>query len=416
MNYQVFNLRILFLTQILPYPPNAGPRIKTWNVLRFLIQKGHQVTLLSYIRPEEVQHLHVLEKMLHQVYIVPIRRSRIRDGYYLLSSFISGRPFLVERDRTQEMLALVQDLIRTGNFDVVQADQLTMAQFALDGVRKIPGETRPKLLFDAHNATWMILERMLRTAPFYLKPLVNLELKKIKKYEGDLVRLFDHTLAVTEIDRQALLQVTGEVESQKLSVTPIAVDTNDLFAVDLPRDSLEILTLGTLHYPPNADGIRWFLRDVFPLVRLQVPRARLTIIGKNPPVDFFDLAKPYGQDVKITGYVDDLVPFIKSSALMVVPVLAGGGMRVRILEALSRGIPVVTTPVGLEGIDAVDQRDVLVADSPEAFAAGVIALLQDPDARIRLSMNGRKLAESRYDWKIALQQMDWLYQTKGYEV
>ena len=416
MNYQVINLRILFLTQILPYPPNAGPRIKTWNVLRYLVQKGHQVTLISFIRPEEARHLQVLEKMLHKVHPVPIRRSRIRDGFHLLSSIFSGRPFLVERDRSQEMLRLVKDLIQTCEFDVIQADQLTMAQFALAGVQRLPDNIRPTLLFDAHNATWMILERMLRTAPFYLKPVVNLELKKIKKYEGDLVRLFDHTLAVTEIDRQAFLQVTGESESQKLSVTPIAVDTNDLFPVDLTQDSLEILTLGTLHYPPNADGIRWFLREVYPLVRLKVPRATLTIIGKNPPADFFDLAKPYGPDVKITGYVEDLLPFIKPAALMVVPVLAGGGMRVRILEALSRGIPVVTTPVGLEGIDAVNQRDVLVADSAEAFAAEVIKLLQDTGARIKLSKNGRKLAESRYDWKIALQKMDRLYETKGIQV
>jgi glycosyltransferase involved in cell wall biosynthesis len=130
------------------------------------------------------------------------------------------------------------------------------------------------------------------------------------------------------------------------------------------------MTMGTLHYPPNADGIRWFAKDVFPLVRQQVPQVTLTIVGKNPPPDFLHLQEQYPGVITVTGYVPDLTPFMEKAAIMVVAVRAGGGMRVRILEAFARGLPVVTTTVGLEGIEARPGEDVLVAISVDFAGRG----------------------------------------------
>jgi glycosyltransferase involved in cell wall biosynthesis len=174
-------------------------------------------------------------------------------------------------------------------------------------------------------------------------------------------------------------------------------------------NSLNLVTLGTLHYPPNADGIRWFLGQVYPAVRHAVPGVSLTIIGKNPPADFRQAAEADGS-IRVTGYVDDLTPYLEQAALMVVPLRAGGGMRVRILEAFARGMPVVTSPVGLEGIEARPGEEVLVADSPEAFAGEVVRLLQDRELRERLAVRGRALAEVRYDWQVVLKAMAEVYQ------
>jgi glycosyltransferase involved in cell wall biosynthesis len=174
--------------------------------------------------------------------------------------------------------------------------------------------------------------------------------------------------------------------------------------------SQNIVTLGTLHYPPNADGIRWFLNEVYPLVLQDNPHAFLTIIGKNPPQDFLEAAERHSGRVKVTGYVPDLVPYFKKAALMVVPVRAGGGMRVRILEAFSWGMPVVTTTIGVEGISAVAGRDLLVEDTPEGFAAAVVRLLRDPQLQSNLSLQCRKLAEEKYDWQRALSPLGKIYQ------
>jgi glycosyltransferase involved in cell wall biosynthesis len=435
-------MNVLFLTQIIPYPPDAGPKVKTWHVLRYLNGRGHKVILASFMRPEEEPFVPALREVCAAVHTVPIRRSRLDDVGFWLRSHLTGRPFLIERDDLAAMRALVARLLAEGlqageEIDVIHADQLTMTQFALPPhAAALPGprsrladhpartvETNgsgalrswPRVIFDAHNAVWTIVERMRQNAPAPLRPVAALEAQRIKRYEGQIIHSFDHTLAVTEPDRQALLQAAvayskdAAVPSSRISVVPIAVDTITLAPATRRPGSLNIFTLGTLHYPPNADGIRWFLQEVFPLVQKQTPGASLTIVGKNPPQDFLHAAALHPEAVQVTGYVPDLAPYIEQAALMVVPVRAGGGMRVRILEGFARGIPVVTTTVGLEGIDAQPGEEVLLADTPADFAREVVRLLHDQGLQAHLSSSGRRLAEVRYDWQVVLKQMDEVY-------
>jgi glycosyltransferase involved in cell wall biosynthesis len=168
--------------------------------------------------------------------------------------------------------------------------------------------------------------------------------------------------------------------------------------------------MGTLYYPPNADGIRWFIQEVFPLIRRVLPGVKLTVVGKNPPKDFLRFAEESQGSIVTTGYVPDLDPYFAESKIMVIPVRAGGGMRVRILEAFARAMPVVTTTVGLEGIQAQPGKDVLVADNPDDFADSVIHLLNDKALQDQLSINGRHLVERKYDWQITLKDMEKVYQ------
>ena len=207
-------MRILFLTQIVPYPPTAGPKIKTWHVLRQLASRGHEVILASFLRPEEEEFLPSLHEVCSQVHPVPIRRSRLVDGVSWLRSQFSGRPFLVERDDLPGMRALVSRLSNDQAFDAIHADQVTMAQFALSQDRQ--DGTRPLRVFDAHNATWTIVERMRQTLPAhlsFLRPLFSLEARRVKNYEGMIVKAFDHTLAVTEVDCRYLLEAVRFYEN-----------------------------------------------------------------------------------------------------------------------------------------------------------------------------------------------------------
>jgi glycosyltransferase involved in cell wall biosynthesis len=356
-----------------------------------------------------------------------------------LRSHLTGRPFLVERDDLPAMRALVDRLLSAQEIDAIHADQLTMAQFALPapfsrslasrqaisgGYDGRASRRTPLLVFDAHNATWSLVERMLGTLPGWraaFRPILGMEARRVKRYEGMIVGTFDHTLAVTTIDERGLTEafleykVTGNKAARPpdsrlpITVIPIAVDTGQRQPIHRQANSTNILTLGTLHYPPNADGIRWFAREVFPRVRQEAPTATLTIVGKNPPADFVQMAEHSPQTTRVTGYVPDLVPFLEEAALVVVPVRAGSGMRVRILEMFAHAMPVVTTAVGLEGIDAVHNKEVLVADSPEDFAAAVVRLLNDRALQTELAANGRRLAEERYDWKVALGKLADIY-------
>lgn len=403
-------MHILFLTQILPYPPSSGPKVKTWHVLRYLAQSGHKITLASFVRPEELPYIEDVKRICSAVHAIPVHRSRVRDAYYFLRSQFTGRPFLVERDDLPEMRSLVNRIVTSEDVDVIHADQLTMTQFGFP--LRIKSAKKPVLIFDAHNAVWTITERMKQNAPFYFKIPLTLETRRIKHYEGRIVTDFDSTLAVTEPDRLALLDAVhgnGSHGALPITVIPIAVDTHTISPVPRAEDSLNILTMGTLYYPPNADGIRWFFEKVFPLIRQKVPAATLTIVGKNPPKDFLRLAADSASGIITTGFVPELDPYFADSALTVVPVRAGGGMRVRILEAFARAMPVVTTTVGLEGIDARPGEDVLVADTAEDFADSVVNLFQNKTLQQQLSLNGRRLVEEKYDWQVVLGELDRIY-------
>ena len=421
-------MHILFLTQIIPYPPDAGPKVKTWHVLRYLASKGYRVTLASFVRPEEEKHVAAIREVCQEVYTVPMHRSKVMDISYWIRSHFSGRPFLIERDDLAEMRDLVKQITKQGAVDVIHADQLTMTQFALPGYAPNRGfsddkkngsgvdyKKEPYLVFDAHNAVWTIVERMRHNAPWYLKPIASKEEQRVKRYEGMIISKFNHTLAVTEPDRKSLGEAMNFFTKgagdfmNSITVVPIAVDTQKLQPVRRMPGSQNIVTLGTLHYPPNADGIRWFAQEVFPLILKEKPDTTLTILGKNPPADFYQLQNKYPQKVEVTGYVDDLTPYLEKAALMVIPVRAGGGMRVRILEAFARGMPVVTTTVGVEGIKARPGEEILVEDDPAGFAQAASNLLDDEALGASLAEKGRSLAESHYDWQVVLKKMDHIY-------
>jgi polysaccharide biosynthesis protein PslH len=431
-------MNILFLTQIIPYPPDAGPKVKTWHVLRYLASLGHKIYLVSFLRPEEKPYVRALKEICEEVHTVPITRSRLADVRYWMRSHITKRPFLIERDDLPMMSAAVKEILARTQIDAIHADQLTMVQFALprEAPRPAAYEIRalnskfkktgtngkhisriwPITIFDAHNAVWTILDRMRQNAPFILKPVAAIEAQRIKRYEGMILQNFDHTLAVTEQDCSALLEAAKlsvpliPGKEPRVKVIPIAVDTGIIQPVERNPVSMNIVTLGTLHYPPNADGIRWFINQVFPLIQERIPEATLTIIGKNPPRDFQEIAKQRPDSITLTGYVPDLTPYLEQSTLMVVPVRAGGGMRVRILEAFARGMPVVTTTVGLEGIDAKPGEEVLVADTAEDFAEAVVKCLRNCELQEYLGGRGRRLAEVRYDWQVVLKKMGEVYQ------
>ena len=406
-------MHILFLTQIVPYPPDSGPKVKTYHVLRYLADCGHQVTLVSFVREHEKPYIEPLRAHCKEIHPVPINRAKIIDGLAYFESWRSGLPFLVTRDAQSAMQQLIDQLAQQP-FDIVHADQLTMAQYAIQFRRacNVRSKTSPAIVFDAHNAVYEIVERARQTAMPFLRPVLGIEAGRLKKYEGSLVEQFDQTLAVSEIDKQALLQVSrSPVHASKISVIPIAVDCAALQPVQISDRPNNILTVSTLFYPPNADGVRWFLREVFPSVQRQIPNVTLNVVGPRPPKDIIVYGAQHVDCVQVTGYVPDLQKYFEQAALMVVPVRAGSGMRVRILEALARGMPIVTTTTGVEGIEAIHEKHLLVADEPGNFADAVVRLLEDRALANQLAQHGRQLAEQKYDWRAVLPRLGLVYKS-----
>ncbi len=209
-------MKVLLLTQVLPYPPDSGPKVKTWNVIKYLA-KNHEVTLVSFVRGDQSASIQELRKYCQAIHTVPMERGVLRDLKYMVVSFFSRQPFLMVRDRRPEMEQLIDKLAAENKYDIVHADQLNMAQYAarVQGARKI---------LDAHNALWLLYKRLwmtMRTGP--KKWLLGRDWRLLKKYEGRICREFNGVLAVSEEDRKALEEASGQ--ALDVTVIPIAIDT-----------------------------------------------------------------------------------------------------------------------------------------------------------------------------------------------
>lgn len=392
-------MRILLLTQVVPFPPDSGPRIKTHHVLRYLAER-HEVHLVSFVRDAvEESHARHLESVCASVRAVPLRRSRVADVRFLARSLLTGRPFLVERDDLPDMRAAIREVVARHSFDAVHADQLTMGQFARDCAI-------PLRVLDEHNAVWSIVQRAAKAEPAARRPLAELEWRKLRSYEGTVCRSFDWVTVVSHDDRAALEDAAGGPFNSK--VIPITMDTKALPFRPPSAGAEDILSVATMYYPPNADAVHWFATTAFPLVRSALPSSRFVVVGSRPPLHVRRLATDIS-GVVVTGYQADLDPVFASAAVLVVPVSAGSGMRVKILEAFARGIPVVSTTVGVEGIEARAGEHLLVADTPDDFARAVLRLLHDRALGIRLAGAARALIEQRYEWRTALRALDSVY-------
>jgi glycosyltransferase involved in cell wall biosynthesis len=390
-------MRILLLTLVVPNPPDSGPRIKTHYLLRYLAQR-HAVTLVSFVRSDaEAAAARALEPHCKGVYTVPIQRSRLRDIGYLFASVGSKRPFLMLRDESKAMRQLLRALLARQHFDLVHADQLNMAPFAR--------ATGLPMVLDQHNAVWTIFQRMAQQERGVKRLLLELEWRRLRRYEGRVCREAHAVMSVSAEDRTALLAAGA---AEPIPVIPIAVDVAGIQAVPRRPDAQGILSMATMYWPPNIDSVLWFTREVLPHIRRSAPDAPFYIVGARPPAEVQALANQPA--IEVPGYVEDPRPYLEASALLIVPLRAGGGMRVKILEALARGIPVVSTTIGAEGIDVTPGEHLLIADEPAAFAEAVLRVLGDRALGDRLAKAGRMHALTRYDWRSVCPAVEPVYE------
>lgn len=388
-------MRLLFLTQVLPYPLDAGPKVRAYYTLRHLARQGHEVSLVSLVRatdsPEAVAHL---ESFCKRVVPVPIRRTRAGEALAVVRSLVTRQPLLITRDHVPALVRSVRALAETG-YDLIHADQLWMAPYALQAGRA--SAQTPRLILDQHNAVFQVPHRLAAGAS---NPLLRLgyrrEAARMKAYEVATCLKFDRVVTVTEQDRETLLALYPRGPKPSFSAAiPICVDPEAWHPAPAAPRPDELLFVGGMHWPPNADGVLWFARQVLPLIHQRLPAVRFTAVGRVPA----SLAPLREAQVTLPGFVEDLEPYWARSPLFMVPLRAGGGMRVKILEAWARGLAVVSTSVGAEGLAWRQGENILVADTPDEFAAAVLRLNAEPALAAELARQGRATVEQHYDWR-----------------
>jgi len=394
-------MKVLLLTQVLPFPPDSGPKIKTWNLIKHL-SRNHNITLVSFVRGDQSAEIRCLEQYCERVIAVPISRSFSRDVWAMLYSLFRGTPWVIARDYRPSMRQAIETLTRSERFDIIHADQLNMAQYAL----RVSGGRR---ILDLHNALWLLYRRLteiLKVGPEKL--LWWREWRLLQRYEGKTCQVFDEVFVVSAEDRAALVEVIGR--DRHIQVVPITIDPEDFPPVLRNPGANHIVSLGTMFWMPNVDGVSWFIREVFPHIRSQRPDVVFDILGARPPAEILRLAKTQ-PGISVPGYVKDPVPHLREAAVMVIPLRAGGGMRVKVLQALAQGLPVVSTSLGCEGIEVEAGRHLLIADTAEDFARATLQLLEDQELAAKLGQQGREHILARYSALTQLWDVDEVYRS-----
>jgi glycosyltransferase involved in cell wall biosynthesis len=381
-------MKILFLSTWFPYPPDNGSKIRVYHLLRALSQR-HEVTLLSFAWDTAQPYAaDALRALCAEVQIVSLNPFAVNQAS-TLRTFLSLRP--VASRPIPEMRALVAQTLDDQSVDAIIASTGMTATYALH-----TPPTTPRIV-EGHNAMtrWM-RERYTAQANPLQRARCWLSWQKSRHYEAWLFRQFDLVTMVSEQDRTACQNDLPGYHGP-VKVIPNGVDCAHHRPGLAEVQPHTLVYNGALTYSANYDAMRYFLAEIYPIIRQQFPDVTLTITGSTKGVDLDGLH--LDESVHLTGYVDDVRQPVARSAACVVPTRQGGGTRLKILEAMALGTPVIATSKGAEGLDVVDGEHLLIEDNPSAFAEATLRLLKNPVLRARLAHNARALVETQYDWE-----------------
>jgi glycosyltransferase involved in cell wall biosynthesis len=379
--------------------------VRQYYVLRHLA-RTHEVTLVSFVRGDDKpEHIAHLKTICHAVHTVPMVRSRWRDARAAVKGWVTRLPMVIVRDEIAAMQQTLARLMASEMFDVVQADQVSMSRYGLQC-------NAPKRVLDLHNAMYLVTERLAAHEANPLKRMVyQRETRALARYEAELCAQYDRVTFVTDEDRQLIEQQIKRwdvrVPDRPFTTIPICIDPSDKLPIKPVAQPHRITALGVMFWPPNAEGVLWFAQEIWPRIHAQQPQLIFTIVGKNPPEYLVQLHGVNG--IEVLGFVPEVETILAETAAFVVPLRAGGGMRVKILDTWCWALPIVSTSIGAEGIDIRDGENLLIADTPETFSAAVLRAANDIALNQRLRANGRQWVEEKYNWKTVYRVWDDVY-------
>jgi sugar transferase (PEP-CTERM/EpsH1 system associated) len=395
-------MRVLFLSQIVPYPPHGGVLQRGYNLVRELGRHA-SVHLLAFVHPDTLptesareESLAALRGFCEQVEYFPlwVKSSRLHLGAALMASAGSSKPFGTIAHRSAAFARRTSEAMASGSFDVVHVDTLALSPFV---------ERRGTLpaVLTHHNIESSLMSRRasVESRPV-AKQFLRREARKLAAEERRASPKFDVNIVVSPVDEQVL---SDAVPGLRTAVVPNGVDI-EYFSPGVRPDSRALIYTGGMNMFANRDAVLYFLNEIWPLIKSSVPDARFFAVGQDPPPVLTAIAAR-DPHVIVTGYVNDIRPLVREAAVYVVPLRVGGGTRLKVLDAMAMGMPLVSTAIGCEGLDVRAGEHLDVADTPAAFANATVELLRDPRRRHMLGSAARALVEERYSWPVIGRQL-----------
>jgi glycosyltransferase involved in cell wall biosynthesis len=402
-------MRILLVTPYVPHPANSGGRIHVSSQIAYLSQE-HDVTLMCPVRRDSGQAADA--RKLAEEYPVKVKaipwskRSKIRFLPHLFRYVRGGEPIGNLFFYLEELAEALRLITAQQHFDVVNIHHDCMAPY----VDSISPQCRCKTVLSLQNVPYIQWRRMLLVERNLRRTLTLLRDLPFQKHATlQHIGRYDQTIVISETDRSSLLK---DAPGANIVAVPAGINTDVIRPLNEPAESCDLMLVGSMGYWPNVDAAQFLCREIFPLVVRDVPDAHLFIVGSKPPNDVLRLAEQM-EGITVTGYVDSVVPYYEQCCLTLVPLRAGSGIRVKILESLALGRPVVSTTLGCEGLRLTHDRDILIADEAAAFAEYTVRLTTDQALWQRLVSNGRRQIEQVYDWRVTGRKLVQAFEENG---
>ena len=372
-------------------PPDTGGKIRSYNILRELARE-HAITFFSFYSAHAGDAHSELKTVFEKVVCIPLdlpAPKSFRESLNYGVRLFTHQPYNISKYcRPRGTSCTVCECYSSEAFDVIICDFVIAAG-------AIPWDSPiPKVLF-THNVESVIWQRHYQVATNPIWKLLSWrEWRTMESAEQKYLRRANHVLAVSEDDRDFFCKY---IDAARLSVIPTGADTQYFRPTATPETLYSLVFTGSMDWLPNEDAIIFFTKEILPLIRKEVPDVSLTVVGRKPSQRLSELAASEA-NIKLTGWVEDIRPFLASSAVCIVPLRIGGGTRLKIFEAMSMGKAVVSTTVGAEGLPVRHGEHLLIADEPTAFASSTVGLLRDPARRHELGDAAHKLVEEKYSW------------------
>jgi glycosyltransferase involved in cell wall biosynthesis len=390
-------MKILWVKAGKILPVDAGGKIRSFNILRHLARK-HEIVFLSYYRgTRDPAYETAISQQLpgtQTIHIAGAEGGFAQSLDYLLR-LPSPVPYAVKKFSHRKVYETVQRSLSTGGLDVAVCDFLSASL-------NFPGHSQVPVVLFQHNVETMLWRRMADTETNLPRKIsYSIEAHKMERYETQSLQRFQHIIAVSQSDRDAMHELSPEC---LITVVPTGVDTEQYKVAPtvMGVPPLVVFT-GSMDWEPNIDAMEYFCSDIWPVILTAFPDARFQIVGRNPNAKVRRLAS---SSVEVTGTVSSVIEYLRAATVVVVPLRIGGGTRLKIFEAMAMAKAMVSTSIGAEGLDVTDGRDLLIADNTQLFADSILRFLRDPKLRRSCEQSAAALA-ARYDWsQIARQFAD----------
>lgn len=382
-NAELHGTSILSVMGRLPWPIDDGWRMRSANLLRVLAARGAQIDLVTFGDPADAARAPEAS-VLRSVQCLPRRRTYAVGD--LLAGVMWTTPFSVLNYRDRAVANRIRDLSAQAPYDLLLVEDVVMAQYAGDA------RARVKML-DMHNVESHLMRRYAQQESRIARRwYASLTAPKLARYEARISGAFDTILTCSEPDRARLIELGVRTP---IKVVPNGIDPAFFAQTAAQPTDGSIVFVGSMDYHANISGIRFFLREIWPAVRAELPSSVMYIVGKNPPRE---LVEHGDASVVVTGAVPDVRPFLSRASVVVVPLTVGGGTRLKILEAMAMGKAIVSTSIGCEGLAVQHGRDIAIADAPDEFAREVVRLVRDTGEAGRMAAEARRHVVAQYDW------------------